>query len=707
MKNLFKELYRLSLVTIEGEGLWDKKLSIQKEQHLPLIDHLLSEIQFRFQNESLETYREFEKTFLQDIVQLKKSYPDERETINYLQLSTFTNSAGLFNIQGLFTYTHYSIVLSINDSNIKNGDELTLENERFWDLLQSRNSHIIANAEHLIVDWLSQLYYCCYNSGSLPKFGYDLWDTAVALAIDSNKFSIEKCQLLSNLITWNANYKKDENFHCSDFLIGEYYKTDWGNPLKFHICSQIILLKELDNSLRAQYYKELCEAKVLDGHVPLQLLVSITGSIDDFNNNHKLIINAAQKYNDFLKAKISRKVLFVYERARIFKILDNIIILLAKEGKSYELTKILGAYYDINFELNDSILYALPFYQEGIFYFNNNNVVLKKQNTFSLTNELINLSNKLFNRTIALIGDPNDIHIPKKIMGIPSVDFSKLFEDKAYELYNFELISENFRTGINGILQLGFNSIPLQALMLKKIEYTFPIVNSFTNSFVEKELGTILIWTSGSYTSAIEQTAIVQLCEKYNIHYEIPNEDVVNKATFLQKYLNDKYSIIWIASHGEHNNYEPHKSIINISHSETVSIEELVTNELEFQQNRLLVLNLCESGVNSEAGGFKGLGFGHQLVSCKQSIISHLWMVEPRIAMTFGIVLAIGLIAHKKSHFESYCFAVKTLIAGKEQVLRELKEEFGDFNDLIDRIENADSIDWNNILNWGSAAIYK
>ena len=707
MKNLFNELYKQSS-SIFGELVyWNKIFNISDFNTHPYIEFLLVEIQKIYQTESIELYLIFENAFLQDILRLKQSNPNELEILNYLQLSLFTNSSGYFNIKGLFTYTYDSIVYSLQDVRISNGEVLTIEDERFWNFLLSRNPHIAVNAHSLIIDWLTQLYYCSYSSSSFFSFGYDLWDVALGFAMDSKHFTIEKLRLLSSLISWSSTYKKGEDFYISRFLMNEYEKLSWDDDLKIEICTQLILLKDIPVSVRKTYYEELNREVELEGHSELHLLVSITESLDDFNENYDLILKAASKYNTFLKSIIKNDVSFAFERARIFKILNSLIILLAEEGKSIELINVLGAYYDVKSELNDSVLFILPYYEKGILFFNNATSILKNQDTFKLTRELINLSNKLFNRAIGLIGDNTDLLVPKRIMGVPTNDFSEAFERKAYELYNFNIVKEHFNKNIDGMLQLGFNSIPVQALMLKQVNFTFPIINSFSISSAEKALRKILIWTSGSYTSYFEQTSIIWLCKKYNVDYEILDESLINKKVFIEKYLSDTYSTLWIASHGEHNNYEPQKSIINISSDDTISLEELLMNKPTFESNRLLVLNLCESGINSEGGGFKGIGFGHQLVSPNQSIISHLWMIEPKVAMIFGICLAIGLIAHKKNYFDAYCYAVNTLIMGKDQILEEIKKELIDLEEVIERIENADSIDWNNILNWGSAVMYK
>jgi hypothetical protein len=708
MKNSFKALYDLYCSQFDTWPEWNVTIEITNKYHLPYIEKLLIEIQKKFQSETIDTYLLFEDTFLNDIILLKAEYNDDltNESINYLQLLIYTNSIGYFNTRGLFGYSYGSIILSVHDSRIENGETLTIEDKRLLKFIISSNEHINANSQSLIIEWLTHLYYCSFSAGCLVKFGYDFWDISLTLSIKSKRFSIAKFKLLSNLMVWSLNYKKTDKLDISTFLLEEYNKLDWSDDLKIEICTQLILIVEIPIAKRRKFFRELIRVVDLKGHLKLQLLLALTESYEDFKLRFDQILEAAVLYNDAIRPILKSPVLLTFERSRMFKILKNVLIILAKSGKTKELTKLLGSYYDVTCELSDSILYIFPYFEEGNLFAFNETVYLRTQDTFTLTKDLIYLSNQLFNRTLALIGDSNDILIPQKIMGVPSSEYSLAFEKKAYEIYDFRIIQEKFNGIIDGILQLGFNSIPVQSLMLKQIGFTFPIKTSLCKSLPQKKIMKILFWGTGSYTSFFEQSAVTYICQKYKVEFDVIEEAILSKEVFCKLYPSDEYSIVWIASHGEHNNNEPQKSLIIISSTESVSIEELISLKPIWDYNRLLFLNLCESGINSETGGFKGVGFGHQLASNNQSIISHLWMVEPRIAMTFGIVLAIELFAYKKTYIDAYNSAVLTLIKGKSYTLSVLKSEIHELNEVLDRIENIESIDWSNILNWGSTAFY-
>jgi len=709
MKKHFKKLFNLSSTLFVLPNLWDLVCDITDDRELGKIEILVRKIQFQFQTDSIDSYLQFEVAFLEDIIILKMKYKDSRiiENLNYLQMSIFTNSLGYFNSQGLFTYTYDSIILSVHDSKIDYRETIQIEHDRFLDFLYSVNPHIKINSKSLLIDWFTHLYYYSYSFGGHVNFGFDFWYYAIYLSMKTDSFDIEKNRLLSNMMTWSRLYKKSNELEIRNFIIEENKKINWDSDLKQDIYIQLIIIKDLNKEYRIDLYNELKSKVKLKGHIELQLLVALIDDIHDIDLNYNQIINATKQYNDFIKSNTTNPILLTNERARIFKVLHNLIILLIEENRIDQLTNLLGAYYDIINELDTSILYIFPYSEIGVFYSTNEKMELDKLNSYEISKELIKLSNLLFNRAISLIGDKESIPIPQRIMGIPSNIYADEFESKVLELYNFEIVKKSFSENINGMILLGFNSIPIQYLMLKEIGFTYPISISLCKPFEEAKIERVLIVANGTLTSLHELSALIYICDNFNILYEVMAEDQISKEEFVKLYCDEKFSMIWIATHGEHNNYEPQKSKINLSEKVSIYIDELVTLPMRNKNNRLLVMNLCESGLNSELGGFKGIGFSHQLTSSQQSIISHLWMVEPKMAMTFGLLLSIGLIAENKKYFDAYCNAVLTLIKGKEYTLTVLKREFNGLTDVLDRIVSIDENSWNDLLSIGSSAFYQ
>jgi hypothetical protein len=65
-------------------------------------------------------------------------------------------------------------------------------------------------------------------------------------------------------------------------------------------------------------------------------------------------------------------------------------------------------------------------------------------------------------------------------------------------------------------------------------------------------------------------------------------------------------------------------------------------------------------------------------------------------------LLALGL--RTRSFYGAYEFAVITVIQGKQTTIQQLAEVLGQDHDLVGRIQDNESIRWNTLAFWGSAA---
>jgi hypothetical protein len=90
------------------------------------------------------------------------------------------------------------------------------------------------------------------------------------------------------------------------------------------------------------------------------------------------------------------------------------------------------------------------------------------------------------------------------------------------------------------------------------------------------------------------------------------------------------------------------------------------------------------------------------LASPAQAVISYRWPVEQFPSALFNVLLAVGL--RSKSFYAAYEFAISILIQGKDRTIEILTAALGQHHELIERIRNNESIRWNTLAFWGSAA---
>ena len=117
-------------------------------------------------------------------------------------------------------------------------------------------------------------------------------------------------------------------------------------------------------------------------------------------------------------------------------------------------------------------------------------------------------------------------------------------------------------------------------------------------------------------------------------------------------------------------------------------------------------MNICEGGAHTQTGEFKNLGFPNLLTSFNQDVLSNLWMTEPIPAYVFGTIFAKNLMKNRNDYFQAYKYTMTQFLGNKQSILEVLKEDSKLFGQVIERIENNNSIEWDNLITTGSLAYF-
>jgi hypothetical protein len=150
---------------------------------------------------------------------------------------------------------------------------------------------------------------------------------------------------------------------------------------------------------------------------------------------------------------------------------------------------------------------------------------------------------------------------------------------------------------------------------------------------------------------------------------------------------------------------DPHRSSLSLCENADLTFDELRRLSQPRVGRRLLVLDACDSGAAPMYGGLSDFGFGPQLSSEVQAVISHRWPVEQFPSAIFNLLLAVGL--RSKSFYHSYESAISTMIGGREAIAAVLGALLGRDHDVVGRIRDNESIRWHTIAVWGSAAFFE
>ncbi|GAB7258327.1 hypothetical protein [Polaribacter sp. OB-PA-B3] len=711
LKEVFSKIYKESFT--KENPTWEREYNYENEDLLKEIDlHFQFEIRnlFTINNESERTIKILNEHFDQ-IIERKNSpnsTPLEKEFFYYIQFISGLSTITQLNYDGEFIYCFGIFMRSVFDKTYKNGEVYDLKDIKIFKLLNSKSDYL-SNCYPVIEQWFSQLYYYSKSFSGLNDW-CEYYFEDIFYELNEN-LNIEEYhpQFLSNLLSWcEVALKKIESNAVRKIIQREYDAIDWSdnfnkNKIKSGLGIQLILCKNYENDNKNKILQEIENNIDIHAGIKMQAIIALCFDEVSLDANYSLLIDSIRSFNEYIKIEYPNNIDSTYQRARIFKsLLNGIISLTIELGKGKIIDEILTSYYTITEPYEEGIIYIITNLKEKVTYCLPEESIFDQKDSQKIIVNLIEIENKVFNSFRLLKGGFTKKIIPtEKPIGFPESKYSKIYENKLNELYNFDLLRDKL-INIGSLIQFDFNSTPIQTLMLRNIGITLPLNLSLSKKLDFPETKNVLFWSGNSLTSEIETISLKEIFSSQEINFEIHNESNSNLENFINQIDILNPEIIWISSHGQHEHYEPNSSQIHLSNEISIKIRDFHLLKNKNKKRRLLFFNVCEGGTHAQTGEFKNIGFPNLLTSENQDVISHLWMVDSNFAYIFGILFSIGVCFHKKNFFESYCYSLLVIMRGKESILNNLNELPLELSELKDRIINNDRTEWKNLVTIGS-----
>ena len=712
IKELFSKLYNNSLQ--KENPIWENNIDPSSRELIRNISILFNaEIDLIFKNikESEEISIVIHELF-DEIIELKNNSgtKDNKDLFSYLQFVWGLLATSNFNVIGEFDYCYDIFMKSIFDVSYRKGEDHNPE--VIYKILDSKNQ-FISQAYTDLEQWFSQLYYYSKSYSGLNEWCNLFFEDIYYELKEHLEIKPYHPQFLSNLFSWCAVCLNERGCKAiMNIIYREYCLINWSsndnlNKIKLELGLQLLLSYDSRISDKLLLFKEL-KSNNLNVFARMQGVIALCNTIEQLEDNYDLLKEAISDFNKYLSDKGMNTISLIYQRARLFKNLLNTCIFSAiEEGKGDLIDDLLIAFYNVQVPQNTgtTVYFAPTFKKKVAFCFPSKNISYSI-NSQKILVDIVDIENKAFKTTKLITGGFNKkVEYYGEKIGIPDSNFAEKYEAKLLELYDFTKIEEELES-VNSLIQFDFDSFPLQSLMIKTIKNTIPINLSLTKKEEFPKVKTVLFWSGNSITSEVEETALNEIFSSTGINFEIHKEGNSTLQQFISKINEIDPEIVWISSHAEFGYYEPNKSKIHLSEAETIDIRNfhyLINNG---NNRRLLILNVCESGVHAGTGEFKNLGFPNLLVAKNQDIISHLWLAESRFAYVFGILLAIDIAYHGGNYFDAFKFSLSKVLTNKEAILNEINRIPFGLTELKTRIENDNSTKWGNLISTGSPVYY-
>lgn len=686
--------------------VWIKKCNCKDNMLLlDFLSEMEKSIEYIAYNYSTERVNEIVNIIFEEFSQVKNQItePADKQKIVLIEIYWGALAVGFFNNVGEFHYCYGVFFKSLYGFVPENGDEIDINIDSIFQF--KSNDYQNSNGAYIINAWLTELFYYSRSFSGLNAWcefylPHILGNLSKVIMEPSPPFFVP------HIYAWcELNNKVLKTSFLLNYIRHWYYTTDWDGQMdniKSAFGLQLVLSKDVLLAERKVLFEELNTRTKLNELNKMQIAISLLDNSVECEENLPEILTLIDSYVASLNMQCNNFIDIIYSKSRIFKILYNIINLSSLSGGNNVIQKVITRFYEGNIADCNSIVFIIPNAPQGLIYSLNDKTIVHKYEE-NLLIELTNQRNKLFNSFAVLKGGHNqEFNFLDKVIGLPSPIFARDFELSLYKLYDFSLIE--ITSDNDSIAQFDYNYLPLQAIMLKQSGSLLPINLSLVNKTREKKVENILIWKGNSFTSEIEVETLTKIFSSASINLHILSEGISSKEEFLEQIQDEKYDIIWISSHGEYSHYEPNKSQIVLSDNEVIGIREYGKLISNLEKRRLVFLNICEGGNHTQIGEFKNMGFPSLIVNASQDVLAHLWMVDPKVALAYGTLLAIGIGIKKLTFFDSYAFAMATLIEGKDKVISEITID--GCQEVLERIENDGNVQWDNILSWGSSVYY-
>ena len=520
---------------------------------------------------------------------------------------------------------------------------------------------------------------------------------------------------IGQILTWASNtghieLKKNAariNMYLYDSL---GYPEEWRKNIEFGFaCTGF----EYTDRTQKEWIDLVFKKRVLNGHERLQLLaLKYQDSTETVKQNFLQITDSIDEYHRYIDQYYEKEQIRNYELSRIFNLLKPLLLTLLKDGDVATTNLLIGRYFKISKQqlVEPSSVVITPGTLEGVQYTRQGAVISSGENPYEHASELMIVCNAFLGWTGVMTDDLSfNAEIPERGEGIPDKSFGPELENRIVKYYGFDQqkILEFLMTA-SGYYLFGNYQLPLQPLMVKYGKFSLPMIQSFKKTKQARLLKKVFMWQGDSTSSEMECDAVQQLFGSKGIEVYRLNWHQSSKEEFLATYRLKEFDLVWISGHGEFDQFKPHLSclVLNQDFSEgvgkniTVDYDEIEDYDGGELGRRLLVLNICDGATTTLDNSPAAIGLGSKMINDSQSLISHQWPIEPFAGMITGILLAKALAAGE-SYKDSYGYAIKTGLSGKEAIVKWFQEEFPN-SELADIIERNSSVDYSNIYFYGS-----
>jgi hypothetical protein len=722
MATLFPRLYATS--SRRGHRAFAESARWATDELLDAVLDLI-EIELAASNGDVDALSPRLAPVVEDLEAAKAEYPDAQDDIEYVRLYLSAQMATACIAVGRWSRAYEWLLVGITNlpwvrQNAGASTTFDMHPERLVRLFNDRRLNRVGDARRFVLVWIGKLCYYSWKQGGLREMvGSSLLTIGPMLQWALEKLTDEQHDMAvdaaCHLSSWlRRNGHIDLAKAVVSFLERAEAAPTTSEESKKTICILLscALGEYTSRPLHEWATRGLGYASRLRGHERLQLLVnqSIRG---DATAAFDEILLAARAYSAEAAAQAKDAAVFNYAQARVFDVLAPFLGRLIREGKPDAAVVLLGAWYGVPecHVRRSPVLACVPSFDAAIVYASAERPMTYVRDTDEALRSLTATINDAIGTSHTIADDPSLAIATPARPGVPDFSLGERLEQEMIRFYELARLSRDHLTAAisaSGLLPIQSLPHPIQALLLRELGVTWPIVSSYEEPGPNRVPRKVLLWSAGTIGGPAEQEGVAAIFRAVGVEVDQRSEDLDADA-FSQLYAQEHYDAIWINAHGEFAGPDPHDAhlLLSLDRKQRITIAQLAAVGVPKNGRRLLFLNICDGGNVMVTNAPPRLGIAPMLASSNQAVISHLWPVRNFVAATYGVLLADALAAGA-GFFQAYCAALAPLRQDRPSLLHLLEAINPRPAELIDRVGNGpDDFSDRNLFNWGSPVFYE
>lgn len=705
--------------TIKQAGVWNHLHDISSSDWSRyLYSHIFLEQNNTIQNGYVGFY-DVSDALLEDINSLIISLSIPSAIIdlklNKLHLGVFPMMLGIN--KGLLGTTHNWIVQTLSEE-IVSSDEITypLDTGRINDIGLNITDFSREYATLILLEWADHFFYYCRARATMVEVASSIVDICRLAVVDAARIGWMRLanRVVTNITYWANYYDESIARNGASYFKGLFesawlsdeFKKDAGSVLSSAV-------SRFTDKPASHWAKETLDKYdyLLTANERIRLIGTASNGELVYRHHWSMIAQSIDALSHDLSQDTSRKSLeYTFRVARFSDTLHPILFAIVNAGEEQHLRELFCRLYNDPTQVgrNSALTWAFTSTEGDMVYISPSG----KQNVERSTDlvALTDVANSFLGTNVTVSGEHDNNASPPVRPGIPSDKpgsrFLKLLIDYYGIRANTALFSDRKNLG-EGIAFFPALQHPIQPIMIRQLGWSSPVVASLEDPLPMRKLGRVAIWCGGSITEQYELEAVNQIFLDHGIEVTVYNDKHRNTKDCLKAvYTSAEFDVVWIISHGRYDHWNPEQAGIQLSEvNGFITLDELLEFETPGDSRRLLILNLCDGGTTATVGGLHRTGIAPSLTNSKQSVISHIWPVEPLVAAVFGSFLSYYL-SEKHDPMQAFNSAVLHLMDERYSIYEYVRSTTHKQIELPDRI-NRSSVEFGDFRHWASPIYFE